>query len=44
MKKVLVLLLAAALAMNLSGCFLAFIGNDETRRRKTKTSPESGKP
>lgn len=29
MKKILVLLLAAALAMNLSGCFLAFMGDDD---------------
>lgn len=38
MKKVLVLLLAAALAMNLSGCFLAFMGDDETSQTITDNS------
>ena len=38
MKKILVLLLAAAISMNLSGCFLAFMGDDDTSQTITDNS------
>ena len=38
MKKLLVILLAAALAMNLSGCFLAFMGDDDESQTITVIS------